>query len=205
MVVRELYMCLHYNYEVKDIFGIRWGYKGFYTDVENNWVRLTSEKVKNIHKEGGTILGSSRGGFDADKILDSLVANQITHCYIIGGDGTHRGIHALQARAIERNNVISFIGVPKTIDNDIPLIDYSFGFHTSVEVAAQMVDRALLEAKSVMNGVGLVKLMGRYSGFIAMCASLSNNSVDFCLIPELPFELTGPNGLYEQVIKRVKE
>ncbi len=88
-------MCLHYNYEVKDIYGIRWGYKGFYTDVENNWVKLTSEKVKNIHKEGGTILGSSRGGFDADKILDSLMANQITHCYIIGGDGTHRGIHAL--------------------------------------------------------------------------------------------------------------
>lgn len=205
VVIRELYMCLHYNYEVSDIYGIRWGYKGFYTDVDKNWVKLTSDMVKNIHKEGGTILGSSRGGFDGDKILDSLISNEITHCFIIGGDGTHRGVHALQARAIERNNVISFIGVPKTIDNDIPLIDYSFGFHTSVEVAAKMVDRALLEAKSVMNGVGLVKLMGRYSGFIAMSASLANNSVDFCLVPELPFELTGPNGLYEQVIKRVKE
>ena len=151
------------------------------------------------------MIGSSRGGFDADKIIDSLISRKITHVYIIGGDGTHRGINALQKRAIERKVVISFIGVPKTIDNDIPLIDYSFGFHTSVEVAKVMVDRALTEAKSVMNGVGLVKLMGRYSGFIAMQASLANNSVDFCLIPELPYELTGPNGLYENVIKRVKE
>lgn len=85
------------------------------------------------------------------------------------------------------------------------MIDYSFGFHTSVEVAAKMVDAALCEAKSVMNGVGLVKLMGRYSGFIALYASLANNSVDFCLIPELPFELSGPNGLYERIIQRVKE
>jgi len=117
--------------------------------------------------------------------------------YIIGGDGTHRGINSLQQRAIERKIVISFIGIPKTIDNDIPLIDFSFGFHTSVEIATKMIDAALVEAKSVMNGVGLVKLMGRYSGFIAMQGSLANNSVDFCLVPELPFELMGENGLYE--------
>lgn len=184
-------MSLHYNYEVSEVFGIKWGYKGFYTDVEKNWIKLTPEVVKNIHKEGGTILGSSRGGFDADKIIDSLLEKHITQVYIIGGDGTHRGINALQQRAIERKVVISFIGIPKTIDNDIPLIDFSFGFHTSVEIATKMIDAALVEAKSVMNGVGLVKLMGRYSGFIAMQASLANNSVDFCLVPELPFELMG--------------
>lgn len=168
VVIRELFMCLHYNYKVDEVYGIKWGYKGFYTDVEKNWLRLSTDVVKNIHKDGGTILGSSRGGFDADKILDSLLAKQITQVYIIGGDGTHRGINALQQRAFERKVVISFIGVPKTIDNDIPLIDFSFGFHTSVEVAAKMVKAASTEAKSVMNGVGLVKLMGRYSGFIAM-------------------------------------
>ena len=168
MVIRELFMCLHYNYKVDEVYGIKWGYKGFYTDVEKNWLRLSTDVVKNIHKDGGTILGSSRGGFDADKILDSLLAKQITQVYIVGGDGTHRGINALQQRAFERKVVISFIGVPKTIDNDIPLIDFSFGFHTSVEVAAKMVKAASTEAKSVMNGVGLVKLMGRYSGFIAM-------------------------------------
>lgn len=97
------------------------------------------------------------------------------------------------------------MGVPKTIDNDIPLIDYSFGFHTSVEIAAKMINAAHVEATSVINGVGLVKLMGRYSGFIAMQASLANNSVDFCLVPEVPFELGGQRGLYEQVLKRVQE
>jgi len=97
------------------------------------------------------------------------------------------------------------MGVPKTIDNDIPLIDFSFGFHTSVEVAATMINAAYVEATSVINGVGLVKLMGRYSGFIAMQASLVNNSVAFCLVPELPFELGGECGLYEQVLKRVQE
>jgi 6-phosphofructokinase 1 len=198
-------MCLHYNYEVKEVFGIKWGFKGFYTDVEQNWMPLTPDVVKSIHKEGGTILGSSRGGFDADKIIDSLLERKITQVYIIGGDGTHRGINALQLRAKERRVIISFIGIPKTIDNDIPLIDYSFGFHTSVEIAAKMIDAALVEAKSVMNGVGLVKLMGRYSGFIAMQASLANNSVDFCFVPELPFELHGEKGLYNQVIKRVQE
>lgn len=168
VVIRELFMCLHYNYEVKEVYGIKWGYKGFYTDVEQNWIPLTPDVVKNIHKEGGTILGSSRGGFDADKIIDSLLERKITQVFVIGGDGTHRGINELQKKVIERKAVISFIGIPKTIDNDIPLIDFSFGFHTSVEVAAKMIDAALVEAKSVMNGVGLVKLMGRYSGFIAM-------------------------------------
>ena len=95
-------MTLHYNYEVKEIFGIKWGYKGFYTDIKNNWIKLTPELVKNIHKEGGTILGSSRGGFDAEKILDSLLEQGITQVYIIGGDGTHRGIDALMRRAKER-------------------------------------------------------------------------------------------------------
>jgi 6-phosphofructokinase 1 len=88
-------MCLHYNYKVQEVFGIKWGYKGFYTDVEHNWIPLTTDVVKNIHKEGGTILGSSRGGFDADKILNALLEKKITQVFIIGGDGTHRGIHAL--------------------------------------------------------------------------------------------------------------
>jgi 6-phosphofructokinase 1 len=101
VVIRELFMTLHYNYEVPEIFGVKWGYKGFYTDVDKNWIRLTPDLVKNIHHEGGTILGSSRGGLDGDKILDSLVKRGITQVYIIGGDGTHKGIDALQMRAVE--------------------------------------------------------------------------------------------------------
>lgn len=131
--------------------------------------------MKNIHKEGGTILGSSRGNVSADILLDHLVAQGVNQVYCVGGDGTHRGIYALAQRAIERQIVISFAGVPKTIDNDIPLIDFSFGYNTSVEVATKMVMAAYNQASSERNGVGIVKLMGRYSGFIAQKASMSCN------------------------------
>jgi len=124
--------------------------------------------------------------------------------YLIGGDGTHRGINALIKAAVERDIVISFAGIPKTIDNDIPLIDYSFGFNTSVEIASQMIDAAYTEATSTYNGIGVVKLMGRYAGFIAHSASLANNDVDFCIIPELPYELQGPRGLFNQIVERVR-
>src|ERR1035437_1327677 len=133
VVIREIVMSLYFNYDAKTIYGINWGYKGFYENVDKNWIPLTPKIVKNIHKQGGTILGSSRGGFNADKILDGLVAKGINQVYLIGGDGTHRGINELIKRAIERKVVISFVGIPKTIDNDIPLIDYSFGFTTACE------------------------------------------------------------------------
>lgn len=197
VVIREIVMSLKYNYEVNEVYGIPFGYRGFYDKGKNyEWIPMTPQTVKSIHKVGGTILGSSRGGFDADKIIDALEAKGINQVYIIGGDGTHRGINALVKRAFERKVMISFAGVPKTIDNDIPLIDYSFGFHTSVEEATHYISNAVTLANSFKNGIGLVKLMGRYCGFIAKKASLSSGNVDFCLIPELPFELQGPNGLY---------
>lgn len=160
-------MTLHFSYEVKEIYGIKWGYKGIYSDIDKNWIKLTPASVSRIHKEGGTILGSSRGNVSADILLDALVRQGVNQVYCIGGDGTHRGIYALAQRAIERQIVISFAGIPKTIDNDIPMIDYSFGFNSSVEVAAKMVQAAHSQAISQRNGVGIVKLMGRYSGFIA--------------------------------------
>lgn len=138
-VIRELVMSLWFNYEVRDIYGIKWGYKGFYTDTDVNWQKLTPSDVSMIHKKGGTILGSSRGGFDGDKILDELIKKDINMCFIIGGDGTHRGIYHLSTMAIERGLNISFAGIPKTIDNDIPIIDQSFGFETSCAVAAEMI------------------------------------------------------------------
>lgn len=205
VVIREIVMTLHFNYESPEIYGIQWGYKGFYSNPDKNWVRLTPASVKSIHKLGGTILGSSRGGFDKDMILDSLLARNVNQVYIIGGDGTHRGINELIKRSIERRMVISFIGIPKTIDNDIPIIDQSFGFNTACEVAERMIDAAYVEATNAVNGVGLVKLMGRYSGFIARNACLAQGNVDICLIPELPFELNGPKGLYEQIVARVRE
>ena len=204
VVIREIVMSLHYNYEAKDIWGVKWGYKGFYSG-DDSWVRLEPKVIKNIHKLGGTILGSSRGGFDADKILNGLIERGINQVYVIGGDGTHRGCNALIQRALERKVMISFVGIPKTIDNDIPLIDSSFGFNTSCEVAARMIEAAYVEATNAQNGVGLVKLMGRYSGFIARNAALANGNVDICLVPELTFELGGPLGLYEAILQRVRE
>ena len=125
--------------------------------------------------------------------------------YIIGGDGTHRGINALTELAEAKGVNIAFAGIPKTIDNDIPLIDQSFGFATSCEIAAQMIQSAYIEATCVINGIGLIKLMGRHSGYIAMLASLNHGGVDFCIIPENPYELQGPNGLYAQVYNKIRK
>lgn len=153
VVIREVVMSLHFNYEAQEIWGVKWGYKGFYSKKTEEdgqqsdfWEKLTPSNVKNIHKLGGTMLGSSRGGFQADKILDSIVARGINQVYIIGGDGTHRGINELMKRSQERKMVVSFIGIPKTIDNDIPIIDYSFGFNTSCEIASRMIEAAYVEA-----------------------------------------------------------
>ena len=204
VVIREIVMSLYFNYEVREIYGIKWGYKGLYTDVKENWIKLRPHMVSDIHKLGGTILGSSRGGYDGDKIMDSLIKQGVNQVYIIGGDGTHRGIYALSQLAEQRNVNISFCGVPKTIDNDIPIIDSSFGYVTCCAVAAQMIQAAYVEATCVINGVGLIKLMGRHSGYIALNASLTQGQTDFCLIPENPYELDGPNGLYQQIHDKIK-
>lgn len=131
VVIREIVMSLSYNYKVKEIYGIQFGYRGFY---QYDWLPLTPEKVKTIHHLGGTILGSSRGGFDLDKIIEGLDARHINHLYVIGGDGTHNGMQKIQAEVAKRGIKMAVCGLPKTIDNDIPIIDKSFGFETSVEV-----------------------------------------------------------------------
>lgn len=157
------------------------------------------KNVGELHKQGGTYLGSSRGGFngaeDGNKILDSIQKRGINQVYIIGGDGTHRGIKVLTDLAAERGINIAFAGVPKSIDNDIGIIDQTFGFETCVEEASKIINAAYIEATGVINGIGIVKLMGRYSGFIPLFASVAAGEVDFCLVPENPYELDGPNGL----------
>ena len=131
VVIREIVMSLFYNYKVKTVYGIQFGYRGFY---QYDWLELTPEKVKTIHHLGGTILGSSRGGFDLDKIIEGLDARRVNQLYVIGGDGTHYGMQKIQAEVAKRGIKLAVCGLPKTIDNDIPIIDKSFGFETSVEV-----------------------------------------------------------------------
>ncbi|XP_071697110.1 ATP-dependent 6-phosphofructokinase 6-like [Rutidosis leptorrhynchoides] len=201
-VIGEIVCALYHMYGVTKVLGINGGYRGFYS---KNTITLTPNFVNDIHKRGGTVLGSSRGGHDKSKIVDSIQDRGINQVYIIGGDGTQKGA-AIIFEEIRRRGIKAVVaGIPKTIDNDITVIDRSFGFDTAVEEAQRAIDAAHVEAVSAENGIGVVKLMGRYSGFIAMYATLASRDVDLCLIPESPFYLEGEGGLLEYVEQRLKE
>ncbi|KAK3447386.1 hypothetical protein EUGRSUZ_A02923 [Eucalyptus grandis] len=178
------------------------GYRGFYS---KNTSQLTPKVVNDIHKRGGTFLRTSRGGHDTQKIVDNIQDRGINQVYIIGGDGTQKGAALIYQEVEKRGLQVAVAGIPKTIDNDIAVIDKSFGFDTAVEEAQRAINAAHVEVESVENGVGVVKLMGRYSGFIAMFATLASRDVDCCLIPESPFYLEGKGGLFEFVEQRLKE
>ncbi|KAD4384835.1 hypothetical protein E3N88_25003 [Mikania micrantha] len=201
-VIREIVGALYHMYGVTRVLGIDGGYRGFYS---KNTITLTPKVVNDIHKRGGTILGSSRGGHDKSKIVDSIQDRGINQVYIIGGDGTQKGAAVIYEEIKRRGLKVVVAGIPKTIDNDIAVIDKSFGFDTAVEEAQRAINAAHVEAESAENGIGVVKLMGRYSGFIAMYATLASRDVDLCLIPESPFFLEGEGGLLEYVEKRLKE
>ncbi|KAI4347709.1 hypothetical protein L6164_008493 [Bauhinia variegata] len=201
-VIREIVCGLNYMYGVEDILGIEGGYRGFYS---KNTIKLTPKVVNDIHKRGGTFLRTSRGGHDTQKIVDNIQDREINQVYIIGGDGTQKGAALIYEEVERRGLKVAVAGIPKTIDNDIAVIDKSFGFNTAVEEAQRAINAAHVEVESVENGVGVVKLMGRYSGFIAMYATLANRDVDCCLIPESPFYLEGKGGLFEFIEERLKE
>ncbi|KAL7167997.1 hypothetical protein ACSBR2_038433 [Camellia fascicularis] len=201
-VIREIVCGLYHMYGVKKVLGINGGYRGFYS---RNTITLTPKVVNDIHKRGGTILGTSRGGHNTKKIVDSIQDRGINQVYIIGGDGTQKGASAIYEEIRRRGLKVAVAGVPKTIDNDIPVIDKSFGFDTAVEEAQRAINAAHVESESNENCIGLVKLMGRDSGFIAMHATIASRDVDCCLIPESPFYLEGAGGLFEYIEKRLKE
>jgi 6-phosphofructokinase 1 len=201
VVIREIVMSLWFNYGAQVIYGVQWGYGGIYD--ESAWMELDPHKVKLIHSYGGTILGTSRGSFDGDKIINTFVEKGINMVFVIGGDGTHRGIQAMCKEIEKRKLPIVIAGIPKTIDNDIPIIDRSFGFESSVEQAVHAIQSANVEANSVKNGIGLVKLFGRSCGFIALKAALASRDVNICLIPESKFNLYGDYGLLNFLFKRL--
>ncbi|KAJ8751229.1 hypothetical protein K2173_016410 [Erythroxylum novogranatense] len=201
-VIREIVCGLYHMYGANKVLGIDGGYRGFYS---KNTITLTPKVVNDIHKRGGTVLGTSRGGHDTSKIVDSIQDRGINQVYIIGGDGTQKGAAAIYEEIKRRGLKVAIAGIPKTIDNDIPIIDKSFGFDTAYEEAQRAINAAHVEAESAENGIGLVKLMGRDSGFIAMYATLASRDVDCCLIPESPFYLEGKGGLFEFIEKQLKE
>jgi 6-phosphofructokinase 1 len=188
-VIRAMVLSLYHHYGVRKVFGFRYGYEGLTYRHGHEPMELTPEKVNDIHQDGGTILGSSRGPQEVSEMADTLEQMNIGLLFTLGGDGTLRGAQAIAEEVDRRGLKIGVIGIPKTIDNDISYIQQSFGFATAVSEATEAIYSAHAEAEGARNGIGLVKLMGRQSGFIAAYATLANSDVNFCLVPEVPFTL----------------
>lgn len=201
-VIKGLVKVLHFDYGVKNIFGIKYGYRGLIPEYGYSPIALDPDVVDTIHADGGTILGSSRGEQDISDMVDTLQRLNINMLFCVGGDGTLSGAKRIAEEIIDRKQPITVIGVPKTIDNDLSFIDRTFGFETAVYASSPIITCAHNEAKGAERGIGLVKLMGRDSGFVAASASLSNSIVNYCLIPEVEFELDGPNGLLKALENR---
>lgn len=205
-VIREITRSLHQLYAISgNVYGIQGGYRGFW-DPDLPPLILTPQSVENIHHSGGTVLGSSRGGFDLDKILEFLKFRKVNQLYVIGGDGTHRGAFRIHEGCMENGLNVAVAGIPKTIDNDVDYIDQSFGFQSAVEAAQVAIRSAKTEAVcNLPHGVGIVKLMGRSAGFIAAHATMASSDVDLCLVPEVKVVLEGPNGCLPHLRRRVKQ
>lgn len=205
-VIRAIVKTLENRYGVKKITGIRYGYQGLLPEYNFAPIELNAQYVNDIHKFGGTILGTSRGGGDRTKeIVNRIELLNINMLFLIGGDGTLKGALDI-AEEIERRGLkIAVVGIPKTIDNDISFIDKSFGFDTAVGKACEAVSAGYSEATSQVNGIGLIKLMGRESGFIAAQTAIASHEVDFVLIPEVPFDLDGDAGFLAGLEKKLLE
>jgi 6-phosphofructokinase 1 len=202
-VIRSMVLEMTFQYGVRDIVGFRFGFRGMNPARGYDPVALNYELVRTIHNEGGSVLGTSRGAEDVPVMVDYIQALGIDILFCIGGDGTLRAAHAIYEEVEKRQAKIAIVGIPKTIDNDIPFVYKTFGFDTAVEVVRQAIDGAHVEAIGTINGVGLVKVMGRDSGFIAAYGSLASMQVNFCLVPEVPFDLHGEGGFLDCLEKRL--
>lgn len=204
-VIRSIVLELTHKYGVRSVTGFRYGFAGL--DPSSGVpepIPLGPDEVRHIHVRGGTMLGTSRGGHDPEVTVETLLARDISILFAIGGDGTMRGAHAIAKAASARGAKLAVIGIPKTIDNDIPFVDKTFGFETAVSMARVAIDAAHTEALSAQNGIGLVRLMGREAGFIAANATIASHDVNICLVPEVPFRLDGPNGLLAHLERRLR-
>jgi 6-phosphofructokinase 1 len=204
-VIRSLVNQLVYRYGITRILGIKYGFEGLISSYNHSVVELNAEMVSDIYLSGGTFLGTSRGNQDIGKMVDTLEIMNINILFCIGGDGTLRGAHAIHEEITKRKLKIAVAGIPKTIDNDIDLIQKSFGFETAFSIANDIIRNAHNEAHGAYNGIAIVKLMGRDSGFIAASAALAIQEVNFVLVPEITFDLYGPRGFLKVLRKRLEE
>jgi 6-phosphofructokinase 1 len=202
-VISAVFMSLHHHYGVGRILGVPNGYAGLMPGRSQGIRKLDRDEMKKIARTGGSFLGSARLQPDVRAIVDTLQAYSIDMLFCIGGDGTQRGAHAIHEEAAKRGLPIAVVGIPKTIDNDISWVQKTFGFETAAEIARQAIAAANTEAESAINGIGLVRLMGRDSGFIAAGASIAAADVNYCLVPEVHFELEGEHGLLAELERRL--
>lgn len=203
-VIRSAFLELHHIYGVPRVLGFRDGYAGLDASYGQEPVVLTPSLVHDIHRMGGTALGTSRGPVDIPRAIDNLAARGVDMLFTVGGDGTQRGAYALCREAARRGLALAVVGIPKTIDNDVAFVSRTFGFLTAVEEACKVITCAHTEAHSVRNGISIVKLMGREAGFIAASATIASQDVNFTLIPEVPFALDGEGGLLAALTRRMQ-
>lgn len=204
-VIRSLVNQLYYRYGISRILGIKYGYEGLISEYNHPVIELTAPMVSEIHLQGGTFLGTSRGNQDVGQMVDTLEILNVNVLFCIGGDGTLRGAHAIHEEIHKRNLKIAVAGIPKTIDNDIDLIQKSFGFESAFSIANDIIRNAHNEAYGAHNGIAMVKLMGRDSGFIAASAALAIQEVNFVLVPEMSFDLYGPRGFLKVLRRRLED
>jgi 6-phosphofructokinase 1 len=204
-VIRSVTRELIRSYGARSVLGIVGGYSGLDPTRGCPPVELTDALVEDIHKEGGTMLRTSRGPVDMAVAVEFLISQKVNVLFTVGGDGTQRGGNALFEQARQRGHALAVVGIPKTIDNDVRFVTRTFGYSTAVEEAVRVIASAHVEARSVDNGVAVVKLMGRHAGFIAAAATVANQDVNFCLVPEVPFALQGSGGLLAALERRLQK
>ena len=201
VIIRELTMSLHFNYKVKQILGVKFGFKGL---TEGDWIELTPAFAKSIHHQGGSVLGGGRKDCDIEKIVATLKKEGINQLYIIGGNGSLKAVESLYKKIRDLKLPISLCSIPRSLANDVPIIDKSFGFDTGIDVADNFIRSAYFEAKSHENCVSIVKLLGLKAGFFALESVMASRDADICLIPEIDFELYGQLGVLESIHQILK-
>jgi len=198
-LLRELVMSLYYNYGLKDIVGLKYGFNG----MNEKLVKLNPETTKNIHNFGGNILGttgnSDYSDLDIQDFIDMLVEKQVSMLFVIGGLAEMVVLNRIYKEIKKKMIKIVCCGVPSTTDKEFPIFDSTPGFSSAVEGAQQCISIGAVEARSTEYGLSIIKLNGKNSGYAAVYSALSSRDVDICIVPEFNFELYGDTGLLSYI------
>ena len=201
--MRGVAKTLYNELEDVDIYGISDGYKGL---IEGKYKKLKKEDFSGILTLGGTILGTSRQPFKKMQVIeengiDKVKAMKETYkslgldCLVIlGGNGTHKTANLLSEEGL---NIVT---LPKTIDNDLWGTDVTFGFHSAIDVATDVIDKIHTTATS-HGRIFVVEIMGHKAGWLTLYAGIAGGA-DIILIPEIPYDI---NKIKAEIEKRNSE